>query len=62
MNNRKGFTLVEILAVVVILGILFTIGVTAYTRFIKKAKDDAYETMILSAKNAMDNYMMDHPG
>ena len=39
--NKKGFTLVELLAVLVILGIIMAIGVGAYSSYQKKAKDDA---------------------
>ena len=62
MNNTKGFSLVELLAVVAILGILFGIGLAAYDRYTTKARNTAYEAMVNSAKNAMEEYMMDHPG
>ena len=47
MKNRNGFSLVELLAVVAIMAILFGIGVTAYTRYMQKARNDAYNAMVL---------------
>lgn len=38
MNGQKGFTLIEIMVVLVILGILATISVPAYTKYVRKAK------------------------
>ena len=60
MKNRKGFSLVEILAVMVILGILVTLGFATYTRYQKKAIEDSYDTLRRSASNAAENYFMDH--
>ena len=37
-NNKKGFTLVELLVVIAILAILATVSIVGYTSFTKKAK------------------------
>jgi type IV pilus assembly protein PilA len=37
--NKKGFTLIEILAVIVIIGITATIGIAAVSRNITKSRD-----------------------
>jgi len=60
--NKKGFSLVELLAVVAILAILMGLGIAAYSRYTQKAKNDSYNMMVKSAENAMDEYLMDHPG
>lgn len=54
--NRKGFTLVELIAVVVILSLIVGIGATAITEVIKKNKEDDYFLLIDSIKNAMESY------
>lgn len=58
--NKKGFTLVELLAVIVLLGLIALIAAPAITGIIKQSKDslsDSQKSSIeLSAKNwATDN-------
>lgn len=57
--NKKGFTLVELLAVITILGILMGVTVGAVSIYLKKSKDQAYETIELSAYDGVRNYMME---
>lgn len=40
--NKKGFTLIEVLAAIVILGIISTIAVSSTTNLIKKQKEKSY--------------------
>ena len=40
--NKKGFTLIEILAVIIILGIVATIGIAAITRNIDKSRKSSF--------------------
>ena len=60
--NNKGFTLVELLAVVAILGLLTTLAVVAYSQYIQKAKDRGFDLLAKSAANAAEEYNMDHIG
>lgn len=57
-NNKKAFTLVELLAVLVILGILMSIGVGAYSRYQKQSKDEAIEIAENSMKSSAANYFI----
>lgn len=62
MKNNKGFSLVELLAVVVILGILSGVAVIAYSRYSDRAKVQAFDTLASSAASAAEEYIFDHPG
>ena len=54
--NRKGFTLVELLAALVILGILVSIGGVAITATINGSKEKNYETLVANVKSAVESY------
>lgn len=56
--NQKGFTLIEILAVVTILGLLATIAIPTVTRYINKARGTSIDLMLKSTYEATENYMM----
>lgn len=59
--GNKGFSLVEILAVIVIIGILSSMGVVAYSRYKDKAIRNDVDALALSSLNAFQEYLMDHP-
>ena len=44
-DNKKGFTLIEIIATVAILGILAVIGIVSVSNIINKGEDEYYETL-----------------
>lgn len=54
--NRKGFTLVELLATITILGIIVTIGGVSISGIIKNAKNEEYKQLVSSIKNAAEIY------
>ena len=59
--NQKGFTLVEVLAVMIILGIMITIGFGAYSRYQMKAQKDALNVLLDNSASAAEEYFMEHP-
>ena len=61
MKNNKGFTLVEILAAVTILGILAGISIAAYSKYVGQSKDKSRKILAESSANAAEEYFMDHP-
>jgi len=58
--NKKGFTLVELLAVVVILALLALLTSTAVTKLVKDAKKDLSETQMTLIKSAADTWIADN--
>ena len=60
--NRKGFTLAEILGVIVILSLLMVIIVPTVINRITGTKDDAASAGEEIVFKATDEYISDHPG
>ncbi len=56
MKNQKGFSLIELMIVVVIIGILSTIAVPQYQNFQKKAKQSEAKTNLSSLFTTMKTF------
>lgn len=53
-KNKKGFTLVELLAVIVILGVLLIIAVPAVTRLISSSRQGAADDQALMVLKSLE--------
>ena len=61
MNKRiKGFTLVELLAVIVILSLLLLVTVTTVSSQFKNSKDELYDTQLNNIKLAAEMWGSDN--
>lgn len=58
---KKGFTLVELLAVLVILGLIGLLVYPAIEKTIKGVRKDLYQTQKLAMMDGMKNWVADHP-
>jgi type IV pilus assembly protein PilA len=58
LKHQEGFTLVELMIVVVILGILAGIGIQQYGNVQEKAKENAHEANVRMIKSAIQMYEM----
>ena len=58
--NRKGFTLVELIAVIALLAIIATISFVSINNVIEKSKVSDCENLILSIKSAAKECVSDH--
>ncbi len=59
--NKKGFTLVELIAVIVILALISLIVFPAVNSMIKNSKEKAYNVQIDEIIDAAKNYLSDFP-
>lgn len=54
MNTQKGFTLIELMIVIAIIGILAAIAIPAYQNYIKRAAYTEVTTAMAPVKTAID--------
>ena len=54
--NKKGFSLLELLVVIGIIGILVSMGIVSFSTAQKKARDAKRKTDLRAIKNAMEQY------
>lgn len=60
LSNSSGFTLVELLVVILIIGILAATGLAAFLHQRSKAEDSAAKAAVATAAKAMITWHMDH--
>ena len=58
---KKGFTLVELLGVLVIMSIIAVIVLPIVGKNVKKGKEEAYQAQLISIINSTKNYTTDYP-
>jgi len=58
--NQKGFTLIEIMVVVAIIGILASIALPNYTDYVKKGKAAEATATLASARVKMEQFFQDN--
>jgi prepilin-type N-terminal cleavage/methylation domain-containing protein len=58
-TNEKGYSLIEVLAVIVILGIIASIGLVAISNVIAVSKDKTFVNNALTVVHAADLYLND---
>lgn len=62
MNNKRGFTLVELLAVIVILGIILIIATMSVNKVIKSSRMKAFDETALVATKAAKKALLSEEG
>ena len=59
MKSKSGFTLIELMIVVAIVGILAVIAYPSYSRYITKSNRSVAESFMLTVANKQEQYMLD---
>lgn len=59
-KKRHGFTIVELLIVIVVIGILAAISIVAYTDVQKRSRDSVRMQDVASIRKALEVYRADH--
>ncbi|WP_244918758.1 prepilin-type N-terminal cleavage/methylation domain-containing protein [Paenibacillus dendritiformis] len=60
-RNEKGMTLIELLAVIVILGIIIAIAAVVIVGQFDKAKETSDKTSVRIITDAVQRYILEHP-
>ena len=61
-NSKKGFTLIELMIVVAIIGILAAIAIPKFADLINKSKEGATKGSLSSVRSAIQVYYGDNEG
>ncbi|MBS3969923.1 MAG: prepilin-type N-terminal cleavage/methylation domain-containing protein [Clostridia bacterium] len=60
-KNQKGFTLVELMVVVVIIGVLVAIAIPVYNSTQDNARKNAHNANVRTIESAATMYIIDNP-
>ena len=60
--NKNGFTMLELLAVIIILGILMGLAYMGVSRYLNQARSTTYEDFEKNITSGVTNYLIDHSG
>ena len=58
--NRKGFTLIELIATIALLGIIVTISFVSIGKVIEQGKENDCKSLVSSIKSAATEYVSDN--
>ena len=61
-STKTGFTLVEIMAVIVILGIFSTVALLNYSKTIEQSRAEEGKEILMNLYRAQTAYAIDHSG
>lgn len=62
LRKRKGFTLIELVIVIVIIGVLAGIAALSYANVTQSSKDGVAKSNLRAIKSAVTVYQADHQG
>ncbi len=60
MSNENGFTIIEMMTVIAIIGILATIAVPSFQRSVIRAKEASLRSSLFALRDVIDQYYADH--
>lgn len=62
MKKRSGFTLMELLIVIAIIGVLASLAAVSYSSAQRRARDSQRQSDLKAIQNALEQYYADHDG
>ncbi len=62
VKKRSGFTLLELLIVVAIIGVLASLAAVSYSSAQRRARDSQRQSDLKAIQNALEQYYADHDG